>query len=461
MSTTTAVQLEVLGGGYEEAAPHSTRSSLRSTRIRHSENARSLQQDASDDPALEASRIADSTVPDGGYGWVIILACAIIGWWTIGLSYVWGVYQRALLEKGVGSPLALSFCGSLSPALMASIGMLVSRVMRSLGTRKLCFVGITLIALAEIGASFVTDHLVGLFFLPGVPLGLGMSACFMSFSVAPAQYFRRKRGLANGIVMAGGGFGGAIMSVATNNMIERYGVEWAFRITGFLIAGTGLPAAWLIKERTPIHATGLIDWTLFRQANFALLFLAGGIGIFPLLVPPFFIPLYTQSMGLSTSTGAALLAGFSCSSAVGRIVSGQLCDILGPLNTLGAFFLGNSLTMIALWPASTTLAPLAVFAVLNGLMNGGFFSCMPTAVGNVFGSARVSTAVGMIIVGWVAGYLFGSPIAGYLLEAYGGADEGLHAYRPAMFYAGSVSLVATALVAILRLRISKKPLAKI
>ncbi|KAJ4171840.1 hypothetical protein NW754_007435 [Fusarium falciforme] len=261
--------------------------------------------------------------------------------------------------------------------------------------------------------------------------------------------------------MAGGGFGGAIMSVATNNMIERYGVEWAFRITGFLIAGTGLPAAWLIKERTPIHATGLIDWTLFRQANFALLFLAGGIGIFPLLVPPFFIPLYTQSMGLSTSTGAALLAGFSCSSAVGRIVSGQLCDILGPLNTLGAFFLGNSLTMIALWPASTTLAPLAVFAVLNGLMNGGFFSCMPTAVGNVFGSARVSTAVGMIIVGWVAGYLFGSPIAGYLLEAYGGADEGLHAYRPAMFYAGSVSLVATALVAILRLRISKKPLAKI
>ncbi|RTE82620.1 hypothetical protein BHE90_002896 [Fusarium euwallaceae] len=460
MSTTTAVQLEVLGGGYEEAA-HSTRSSLRSTRNRHSENARSLQQESSDDPALEASRIADSTVPDGGYGWVIILACAVIGWWTIGLSYVWGVYQRALLEKGVGSPLALSFCGSLSPALMASIGMLVSRMMRSLGTRKLCFVGIALMAIAEIGASFVTDHLVGLFFLPGVPLGLGMSGCFMSFSVAPAQYFRRKRGLANGIVMAGGGFGGAIMSVATNNMIERYGVEWAFRITGFLIAGTGLPAAWLIKERTPIQATGLIDWTLFKQVNFALLFLAGGIGIFPLLVPPFFIPLYTQSMGLSTSTGAALLAGFSCSSAVGRILSGQLCDILGPLNTLGAFFLGNSLTMIALWPASTTLAPLAVFAVLNGLMNGGFFSCMPTAVGNVFGSTRVSTAVGMIIVGWVAGYLFGSPIAGYLLEAYGGADEGLHAYRPAMFYAGSVSLVATALVAILRLRISKKPLAKI
>ncbi len=28
------------------------------------------------DPVLEASRVADSTVPDGGYAWVVIGACA-------------------------------------------------------------------------------------------------------------------------------------------------------------------------------------------------------------------------------------------------------------------------------------------------------------------------------------------------------------------------------------------------
>lgn len=401
MSTTTAIQLEELG-----VNAHHNASSLRQTRAGLADPSRT----AIVDPALEASRIADSDVPDGGYGWVVIVACAVVAWWVIGLTYVWGVYQGVLVERGVGSALALSFCGSISPALMASVGMLASRMMRSLGTRKLTILGIILMSLSQIMASFVTDHLVGLFFLPGVPLGLGMSACFMPFSVAPAQYFRRKRGLANGIVYAGGGFGGAIMSIVANAIIDRYSVEWAFRITGLLIAVTGLPAAWLIRERTPIQAVGLVDWTLFRQANFAILFLAGGLGIFPLLVPPFFLPLYCRSMGLSTSTGAALLAGFSFSSAVGRIASGYLCDLLGPLNTLGAFFLGNSLTMLALWPASTTLAPLAMFAVLNGLMNGGFFSSIPTVVGNVFGSTRVSTAMGMVIVGWVAGYLFVSLI---------------------------------------------------
>jgi MFS family permease len=392
MSTTTAVQLEAFGNGTLE--PHA--STLR-PRAGLADNTSFHQ---NEDPALEESRIADSTVPDGGYGWVVIIACAVVAWWVIGLSYVWGVYQSALVERNVGSPLALSFCGSLSPALMATVGMLVSRMLRSFGTRKLSFVGIILMALSLIGASFVTDHLVGLVFLPGVPLGLGMSGCFMSFSVVPAQYFKRKRGLANGIVYAGGGFGGAIMSIATNSLIEKYSVEWAFRITGLLIAATGLPAAMLIKERTPLTTTGIVDWKLF----------------FPLLVPPYFLPLYSRSMGLSTGTGAGLLAGFSFSSAVGRIMSGYLCDILGPVNTLGVFFLGNSLTMLALWPASTTLAPLAVFAVLNGLMNGGFFSSMPTVVGNVFGSARVSTAMGMMIAGWVAGYLFVSYTPTTLLE---------------------------------------------
>ncbi|KAM0350988.1 hypothetical protein ACHAPU_002766 [Fusarium lateritium] len=449
MSTTTAVQLEAFGNGAYET----------NLRPRGGLAEEPLQQN--EDPALEESRIADSTVPDGGYGWVVIIACAVVAWWVIGLSYVWGVYQSALVERKVGSPIALSFCGSLSPALMATVGMLVSRMLRSFGTRKLSFAGIILMALSLIGASFVTNHLVGLIFLPGVPLGLGMSGCFMSFSVVPAQYFKKKRGLANGIVYAGGGFGGAIMSIATNSLIEKYSVEWAFRITGLLIAATGLPAAMLIKERTPLTSNKIVDWALFRQLNFALLFFAAGIGIFPLLVPPYFLPLYSRSMGLSTGTGAALLAGFSFSSAVGRIMSGYLCDILGPINTLGAFFLGNSLTMIALWPASTTLAPLAVFAVLNGLMNGGFFSSMPTVVGNVFGSARVSTAMGMMIAGWVAGYLFGSPIAGSLLQSHGGADEGLSAYRPAMFYAGGMSAVATILTVALRLRISKNFLAKV
>ena len=92
-------------------------------------------------------------------------------------------------------------------------------------------------------------------------------------------------------------------------------------------------------------------------------------------------------------------------------------------------------------------------------------------IGNVFGLARLSTAVGMIATGWAGGYLMvrcepqihcsrrefifgqGAPIAGYILAAYGGLKAGFEAYRPAIYYAGSMALALASLIAFVRLRI--------
>jgi predicted MFS family arabinose efflux permease len=72
---------------------------------------------------------------------------------------------------------------------------------------------------------------------------------------------------------------------------------------------------------------------------------------------------------------------------------------------LATTLLLNGLTLIVLWPVSTTLPPLIVFSVMNGIASGGFFSLMPTVAGQVFGSARVAVALGMLVTGWSFGYL--------------------------------------------------------
>jgi MFS family permease len=145
--------------------------------------------------------------------------------------------------------------------------------------------------------------------------------------------------------------------------------------------------------------------TLLRDSRFIVLFVAGAIGTFPLFVPPFFLPLYSASLGLSSSVGAGLVAGFNLSSAAGRLFCGYLCDAIGPLNTLFMSLVLSAGSMLVLWPISNSLGPLVAFVAINGAANGGFFSCMPTVVGEVFGSARVSVAMGMIVTGWVGGYL--------------------------------------------------------
>ncbi|KAI1175066.1 major facilitator superfamily domain-containing protein [Nemania sp. FL0916] len=413
------------------------------------------------DPVLEASRLADSDVPDGGYGWVVVFACAVLSWWTIGTSYSWGVIQGALVKEGLSTPGVLSFVGALGPTLLAAVATLNSRIMRIIGVRYTGMLGVFLIGLAEILASFASKSVPGLFITEGVLLGLGFGLTFIVTSSTPAQYFSKRRGLANGIVFAGGGFGGAVLSISLDPLIRHSGPAWAFRVLGLSTLVTGLPAAWFLKERTLVRRGGFVEWPLFKDLNFVFVFIGGAIGTFPLLVPPFFIPLFANAIGLSSATGAGLLAGFNFASAIGRIFSGVLCDRIGPLNSLFLSLSLAAISMLAVWPVSTTLGPLAVFSVVNGMANGGFFSTMPTVVGNCFGSARVTVAMGMIVTSWSGGYLLGAPIAGYLLDAYGGQDAGFQAYRPAMFYAGSLALGAAGFVELVRFRSNKNFFARI
>jgi hypothetical protein len=125
---------------------------------------------------------------------------------------------------------------------------------------------------------------------------------------------------------------------------------------------------------------------LFRDIRFDLFLAAGAIATFCLFVcfsflslgrnsdgstrrlpqvAPFFIPLYATSLGLSNSTGAALVAGYNLSSAFGRLGFGFLADVAGPLNSLFLSLVLTGVSLMALWPISTTLAPFIVFVILN------------------------------------------------------------------------------------------------
>ncbi|KAL5379856.1 hypothetical protein DPSP01_008138 [Paraphaeosphaeria sporulosa] len=416
---------------------------------------RALETDPDADAIMHASLLADSEVPDGGYGWVVVFSGAVITWWFVGAAYTWGVMQAALVEQKKYPPATLAFVGSLVPAMIAILAIPNATLIRKLGARTTGLTGIFLLGLGSILAGFAVDSILGLFMTWGLICGIGTSLCFMTASITPAQYFKAKRGVANGIVYAGGGLGGTAMSFILNALIKNVGIPWAFRIFGFMILSTGLPAAWLMKERVPIRKTQFVEWKLFKDVRFLLVFAVGVIGTFPLFVPPFFLPLYSNSLGLSSAAGAGLLAAFNFCSAIGRLGSGFACDKLGSLTTLFLTLLLSALSLMVMWPLSSSLGPLVAFVIINGMANGGFFSTMPTVVGNVFGSARVGVAMGMIVSGWIGGYLMGAPIAGYILDAAGGENAGIGPYRPAIFYAGSMAIIATVLSAIVRLRVDR------
>lgn len=125
------------------------------------------------------------------------------------------------------------------------------------------------------------------------------SLCFMVVSVTPAQYFRAKRGIANGIVYAAGGLGGAVISFVMNALLERVGVQWTFRIIGFATWATGLPAAYLIKQRVPIPPSAVVDWYVL------LLHFPGYLHCFRFAILSLLIPALMTSTGVYSATSAS------------------------------------------------------------------------------------------------------------------------------------------------------------
>ena len=162
-TTATAVELESLPQGMSSVS-HRDVHPVTASRTRLTEP----------DPVIEASRIADSAVPDGGYAWVVIVACAVVTWWCIGTTYCWGVIQAALVEEGLSNPATLSFVGSLSAALISICAIVNSKVMRMLGTRWTTMLGVSCMGLSEILSGFAVNNLAGLFMTGGVLMGFGM-----------------------------------------------------------------------------------------------------------------------------------------------------------------------------------------------------------------------------------------------------------------------------------------------
>lgn len=125
------------------------------------------------DTIIAASRLADSQVPDGGYGWVVIGACSVLTFWFVGTTYSWGVIQAALVKDHVSSPSTLSFVGSLTTTFISILALVNAGVIRKIGARSTAMLGVGLFGGGGILSSFSAMNVGGLFVTTGVISGIG------------------------------------------------------------------------------------------------------------------------------------------------------------------------------------------------------------------------------------------------------------------------------------------------
>lgn len=410
----------------------------------------------------EAPANAVEAIPDGGYGWTIVAACSLLLFFIMGYTTAWGVLQTALVKA---SPTRLdirtvTFVGSLYMACMVAFGPISIRLMAAFGLRYTLLSSVAMFGIGLICTSFTLNNLGGLFCVAGMIVGISTSLLFTATNSLPTQWFGSKLGTANGLVKTGGGVGATVVPILAQKLTDKFGLPWAFRILGFMVLAVGIPCAFLIRERTGVRPPRF-DWAMLKVLPTAAITLAGAISVFGLYVPPFFLPLFAESIGLSASTGAGLVAGFGGATAVGRLFSGWLCDRIGAINALVLASLINGLSMLAIWPVSSSLGPLYVFAIVNGCANGSFFVSLPTAVATL-ATGSPAASITLMTFFWTPGYLLGPAIAGVLVDITGAqAASSIGPYRAAIFYAAGTGILATILIVVSRVKLDSKLVSKL
>ncbi|KAI7819283.1 major facilitator superfamily domain-containing protein [Gamsiella multidivaricata] len=376
--------------------------------------------------------------PEGGFGWLVVLSSFVVNFWAFAPNITFGVYQAYFLQSNTfpgALPTDISWVGSIGASAMFLPGPFVAPLTRFLGLRAVVAIGILVASLGFITASFATQ-LWHLYLTQGLLFGVGGGLVFFSSISVTAQYFERRRGLANGIAVAGSGIGGLALAPLTRFLIAQVGVRWCQRITGFAVLGFMSAVFAFIKPRVKTAKKGPI---------FDLRY----------MVPIFLIPTYSSvELNQSASTGANLISLFSGINAASRIGLGVAADKLGRTNTLFTCCFFAGLSCLAIWyvsqSAASTIGILTAFMCVYGLFGGGFISIFPVVVAQVVGIERLSAALGILYFGNVVGNLLGAPIATAIMHAQNGR------YIGAIMFAGFSPVLAAFFVLFIRFRINKK-----
>lgn len=181
-----------------------------------------------------------------------------------------------------------------------------------------------------------------------------MGFLFVGSVGIPAQWFTKRRSLANGISSSGSGVGGLIYSLAAGAMLQSIGIAWTFRVLGIISFVVNSICAILLRDRNKIIKTrqngacdrwretfrpftstdsiAAFDYRLFQRAEYLLLCGYGWFSMLAYVVLIFSLSNYANYVGLNASDAAIVSAILNLGQALGRPPVGYFSDSIGRLN---------------------------------------------------------------------------------------------------------------------------------
>ena len=367
--------------------------------------------------------------------WLVLLAAAGCFALTMGTRQTMGLFLSSLNTStglGLGSiSLAFAF-GQLWWGLTQPFaGAIADKV----GAGRVLFVGVSLVALGTFITPFMTTT-AGLIFAIGVLAagGAGMAGPAVLMAATARLIPASKRGMATGIVNAGGSFGQFLMAPIAGALMIGVGWASAMQVLGLIVL-LALPAAFLLKGNSQLGAAAaataanqkpLSAGAAIQQAlrNPSYLMLAAGFFVcgFHVAFLGTHLPGVVASCGLPTQWGAWSLGILGLFNIVGSLAMGWAVGRWRMKSLLSLVYGARAVAVILFLLAPKTGPVMLVFAAVMGLT---FLSTVPPTAGLVakfFGTGNMATLFGIVMLTHQVGGFLGAYLGGKVFEATGNYD---------------------------------------
>jgi len=362
--------------------------------------------------------------------WLVLLAAAGTFALTMGTRQTMGLFLSSLNTAtglGLGSiSLAFAF-GQLWWGLTQPFaGAMADKV----GAGRVLLVGALLVALGTFITPWMTST-TGLIFAIGVLSagGAGMAGPAVLMATTARLIPPDKRGLATGIVNAGGSFGQFVMAPIAGALMLGLGWAGAMQTMGLLVL-LCLPAAFLLRGAPAAAAvpgqratsTGEALRTALRDRSYLLL----GAGFFVCGFHVAFLgthlPGVIAACGLPVQYSAWALALLGLFNIVGSVGMGWAVGRWRMKSLLSLVYAARALAVLAFLLAPKTGPVVLLFAGFMGLT---FLSTVPPTAGLVakfFGVGHMATLFGVVMLTHQVGGFLGAWLGGKVFESTGSYD---------------------------------------
>ncbi|PLB45085.1 monocarboxylate transporter [Aspergillus steynii IBT 23096] len=361
----------------------------------------------------------EPTFDTGLTAWLQVLGSFFLFFNSWGVINTWGAFQT-YYEQNVLSDVSsssIAWIGSLQSFLLMLFGVVTGPLFDAGYFRGLVSFGTFMLPFGLMMTSISTKywHFI---LAQGVCIGLASGCLFVPSVAILPQYFKQRRGLANGLAASGSSIGGVIYPIMFNQLQKSAGFPWATRALGFMSFGTCCISFCLMRMRfEPKEKRKLVQLSAYKEPAFVMFSVAmfmGFLGFYNFL---FYVQSYAIDTGIVDSTlGFYLLSMLNAGSTVGRILPNFIADHTGPLNMLTPAATATAILAFA-WIGVHNVPGIIVLAVLYGLCSGGFVSLPPVVMASLTKDIRdLGTRLGMMFATTSIGLLIGTPIGGAILN---------------------------------------------